>query len=151
MKNQIINSVLRNWKSGITVALVNIPLSVALAIASGATPAQKESLPPFGRVFCLSFWKSLQYRRSYWRAFGIAVWICGAVRDVTSSTSRTSFGSVHSSAFFFRLDRYIIFIPKSVIYGFTLGIAIILALGQAENALGISLASKSKMYSKILL
>ncbi|MDO8530004.1 MAG: SulP family inorganic anion transporter [bacterium] len=29
-----------NWKSGITVALVSIPLSISLAIASGATPLQ---------------------------------------------------------------------------------------------------------------
>jgi MFS superfamily sulfate permease-like transporter len=27
-----------NWKSGLTVSLVSIPLSVSLAVASGATP-----------------------------------------------------------------------------------------------------------------
>ncbi len=28
----------RNWKSGVTVALISMPLSISLAVASGATP-----------------------------------------------------------------------------------------------------------------
>merc|ERR1711924_451311 len=30
----------RNWRSALTVSLVNIPLSISLAIASGGTPMQ---------------------------------------------------------------------------------------------------------------
>lgn len=36
MKEKII----QNWKSGLTVSIVSIPLSLALAISSGATPTQ---------------------------------------------------------------------------------------------------------------
>ncbi len=41
MKNKItsISKKMRsNWKAGLTVALVSLPLSVSLAVASGATP-----------------------------------------------------------------------------------------------------------------
>ena len=30
----------RNWRAALTVSLVNIPLSISLAIASGGTPVQ---------------------------------------------------------------------------------------------------------------
>lgn len=145
MKNQIINSVLRNWKSGITVALVNIPLSVALAIASGATPAQGIITAFWAGLFASLFGGSHYNIVGPTGAlsgllFGFAVLYGMSLLPLLALLS----GVCILLAFFFRLDRYIIFIPKSVIYGFTLGIAIILALGQAENALGISLASKSK-------
>lgn len=39
-KNLLKQHVRENWKSGLTVAFINIPLSLALAIASGATPVQ---------------------------------------------------------------------------------------------------------------
>lgn len=29
-----------NWKAWLTVAMINIPLSISLAVASGATPLQ---------------------------------------------------------------------------------------------------------------
>jgi hypothetical protein len=32
--------IMQNWKSGLTVSIVSIPLSLALAISSGATPTQ---------------------------------------------------------------------------------------------------------------
>ena len=30
--------ILQNWKSGLTVALISVPLSIALSVASGAGP-----------------------------------------------------------------------------------------------------------------
>ena len=36
--NNIFGRVKSNWKSGITVSFVSIPLSVSLAIAAGSTP-----------------------------------------------------------------------------------------------------------------
>jgi hypothetical protein len=32
------NLILQNWKSGLTVALISVPLSIALSVASGAGP-----------------------------------------------------------------------------------------------------------------
>jgi SulP family sulfate permease len=37
----------------------------------------------------------------------------------------------------FRLDRYIVFIPSSVVHGFTLSVAFVIGLGQLNSALGL--------------
>jgi MFS superfamily sulfate permease-like transporter len=40
MKDKYLNRIKNNWKAGVTVALVSVPLSVSLAVASGGTPIQ---------------------------------------------------------------------------------------------------------------
>lgn len=37
---KILSNLKSNWKAGLTVAMINIPLSISLAVASGATPLQ---------------------------------------------------------------------------------------------------------------
>ena len=41
-------------------------------------------------------------------------------------------------AYLLKWDKYIIFIPRSIVHGFTLGVAFIIGLGQLDNVLGIS-------------
>lgn len=38
--NQLLSLLKENWLSGLIVGIVNIPLSLSLAIASGASPLQ---------------------------------------------------------------------------------------------------------------
>lgn len=40
MVKNIVNQISKNFKSGLSVAIVSIPLSIPLAVASGATPLQ---------------------------------------------------------------------------------------------------------------
>lgn len=144
MKKQV-DYVLQNWRSGITVALVNIPLSMALAIASGATPTQG-IITAFWAGLVASFFGGSHYNivgptgALSGFLFGFAVFYGWNALPLLALFS----GILMLFAFFFRLDRYIIFIPRSVVYGFTLGIAIILILGQVDNALGIYTVEKGE-------
>jgi SulP family sulfate permease len=49
-----------------------------------------------------------------------------------------------------RLGRYIAFIPSSVIAGFTSGIALIIAIGQLDNVLGIQTPKAKNALEKLL-
>ncbi len=135
----ILNKVKRNWKSGLTVALVSIPLSVSLAVASGANPIQGivtavwaggvEALlggstynivGPAGALTGILAAFALQYGPQYLPSLaiitGVMILIAGALK----------------------LEKYLVYIPASVIHGFTLGVAILIAFGQLNAALGLS-------------
>src|SRR5690606_17624977 len=49
-----------------------------------------------------------------------------------------------------KLGRFIAFIPSSVITGFTSGIALIIAIGQTDNFLGVHTAEKETALQKLL-
>lgn len=129
----------QNWKSGLTVAFITIPLSLALAIASGATPVQ-------GIITAL--WAGL-----------IGAFLGGSQFNIIGPTGALSgilisFAIIHGASslpviailagviillfYIFKLDKYIIFIPRSVVQGFTLGVAFIIAFGQLDSILGLS-------------
>ena len=133
------NNLKHNWKSGLTVACISIPLSLALAIASGATPVQ-------GIITAL--WAGLigaLLGGSYFNIIGPT----GALSGIL-----ISFAIVHGSSslpviailagviilffYVFKFDKYIIFIPRSVVQGFTLGVAFIIAFGQLDSIFGVS-------------
>ncbi len=141
------NHFLQNWKSGLTVALISIPLALALAIASGATPTQG---------IITAFWAGIigaSLGGSHYNIIGPT----GALSGVLVSYSLIhgyhvlSVIALLSGLFIFicymlRFDKYIIFIPKSVIHGFTLGVAFIIALGQIDNILGLKGIEKSDSF-----
>lgn len=128
-----------NWKSGLTVALVSIPLSIALAIASGATPTQ-------GVITAL--WAGLIgaiFGGSHFNIIGPTGALSGIliVFSVANGYIYLPLLAIISGvmiilAYYFHLDRYIIFIPRSVVHGFTLGVALIIGLGQLDNIFGLS-------------
>jgi SulP family sulfate permease len=142
----------QNWKAGFTVSLVSIPLSLALAIASGATPTQG---------ITTAFWAGL-----------LSAFLGGSHYNVTGPTGAlsgilVSFTLVYGYqvlplvailsgflillCYFFNLDKYIIFIPRSVVHGFTLGIAFIIGFGQLDNALGLTNIPKTENFLKNIL
>ncbi len=139
MKNHDLAERIRfNWKSGITVAFVSIPLSIALAIASGATPTQG---------IITAFWAGLLgafFGGSHFNIIGPTGALSGilltyaivngyAVLPIIAIIS----GVIILVVWTLKLDRYIIFIPKVVVHGFTLGVAFIIALGQLDSMLGL--------------
>jgi SulP family sulfate permease len=128
-----------NWKSGLTVALVSLPLSLSLAIASGATPIMG---------IITAVWAGLVaavFGGSDYNVIGPA----GALAAIIAA-----FGMVFGPAlmpalaicsgllmlaiWLLRLDRYLVFIPSSVMYGFTLGVGLAIGLGQLNSVLGLS-------------
>ena len=136
---KIFNELSSNWKAGIIVALVNIPLSLSLAIASGATPT-------VGIITAI--WAGIVAAimgGSHFNVVGPAGALSGILIVYVMSYGVSIVpvlalfaGIIIVIVWFFRLDKYIIFIPSSVVHGFTLAVAVTLALGQVNFALGLS-------------
>lgn len=134
-----IANIKHNWKSGATVALVAMPLSISLAVASGSTPT-------VGIITAV--WAGLiagLFGGSNFNVVGptgalsglIAAYV--ATNGIDSLASLTIItGALILVAYTFKLERYLFFIPGSVVHGFTLGVAGIIAFNQLNFALGIS-------------
>lgn len=132
------NKLLENYKSALTVSLVNIPLSVALAISSGASVNQG---------IITAFWAGIIaafFGGSHFNIIGPTGALAGLLLAATLSFGVQTLpviaffsGLLIFLAYAFKLEKYIIFIPKSVVHGFTLGIAIVLIISQLNNAFGI--------------
>jgi sulfate permease, SulP family len=138
-KFQLKNSLKLNWKSGLTVAFISIPLSLALAIASGATPVQG---------IITAFWAGLIGAFLGGSQFNI-IGPTGALSGILISFAITNgyfalpiiailSGIIILAFYIFKFDKYIIFIPRSVVQGFTLGVAFIIAFGQLDSILGLN-------------
>jgi SulP family sulfate permease len=139
MITSIAARVKKNWKSGLTVALVSIPLSVSLAVAS-------ESTPTVGIITAV--WAGI-----------VASLLGGSNYNIVGPTGAlsgvlASYAILHGSASLamvaivagvftlvaglLKLERYLVFVPASTIHGFTLGVAFIIAFNQFNFAFGLS-------------
>jgi sulfate permease, SulP family len=144
--------IIRNWKSGLTVALVSIPLSLALAIASGATPVQG---------IITAFWAGLlgaYFGGSNYNIIGPTGALSGILLGYAITYGHQTLpivalisGIMILAVYILKLDRYIIFIPRSVVTGFTLGVAFIIAFGQLDNMLGIAGVEKKGTFLENML
>eukprot|EP01038_Epipyxis_sp_PR26KG_P015538 gene15538-20979_t len=144
----------KNISSGLTVALVNIPLSITLAIAGGAGPVP-------GIV--TAFWCGLicaLFGGSEFNIVGPTEALSGilAVASLKLSPTILPWLSVWSgilTLLLWRLDLvdYLLFIPSSVIQGFTLGVAIIIGLGQLDFSIGLEIHhdKTTEFYQKFLI
>ncbi len=129
-------------QAGITVALVALPLSIAIAIASGATPAQGILTAIIGGfVISLASGSRVQIGGPT-GAFIVVVYGVIAEFGYDGLVLATLMaGVILTIAGFFRAGRLIAFVPEAVINGFTIGIAIIIAFSQVKDAFGLSIAS----------
>lgn len=128
----------RNWKSGLTVALVSIPLSVSLAVASQATPTVGIITAIWAGIIAAIF------GGSHYNVVGPTGALSGllAAQALTNGPGCLPMLAILSGAFilcayYFRLERYLIFIPASVLHGFIIGVAAIIILNQFDFAFGI--------------
>lgn len=142
VKNMSLNAVTQrihaNWKSGITVSLVSIPLSVSLAIASQSTPLAG---------IITAIWAGL-----------IASLFGGSKFNITGPTGALSgilatYAIIHGAdalatlaivagfmillSYLLRFEKFLVFVPASTIQGFTLGVAFIIAFNQFNFAFGL--------------
>lgn len=141
----------RNWKSGITVSLVSIPLSVSLAVAANATPLMG---------IITGVWAGLVASFFGGSNFNI-VGPTGALSGILAMFAIThgvdalpalavASGVIILVSFALRLEKYIILIPSSVIHGFTLGVAFIIGLNQLNYALGLQgLPAREKFINNV--
>jgi SulP family sulfate permease len=138
-----------NWKSGITVSLVSVPLSVSLAIAGGATPLMGIITAVWAGLFAAIF------GGSNFNIVGPTGALSGLllVFAINNGVDALSFlaiatGLVVLAIWALKLEKYIVFIPASVLHGFTLGVAFIIGLNQLNFALGLS---KLPQHEKFIL
>lgn len=127
-----------NWKSGLTVSFVSIPLSISLAIAGGASPVMGIITAIWAGVIAGIFGGS-RYN---------IVGPTGALSGLLAAYALThgmgalpmlaiATGVIILVSFALKLERYLIFIPASTIQGFVLGVAFIIGLNQLNYALGL--------------
>lgn len=138
-----------NWKSGLTVALVSIPLSISLAIASGATPIMGIITAVWAGLIA-SFFGGSNYN-----IVGPAGALSGILAAYALLHGAGSLpliaiiaGIIILISYIFRLERFLTFVPGSTIHGFTLGVGIIIALNQLNFAFGLSGLPKHEEFIK---
>lgn len=146
--NEVGKRTRENWKAGLTVALISVPLSIALSIASGAGPVP-------GLI--TGVWATLIagfFGGSHFNIIGAA----GALTTVLFASTLSApaglgaavlpfvamaTGLIILLVWFFALDRYLYYIPSSVMYGFAAGVAILIAASQLFDASGLSSLSRT--------
>lgn len=127
--------------AGLTVALVAIPLSIAIAIASGAEPAQGiVTVIVAGMLVSLLGGSRVQIGGPT-GAFIVVVYSVIAEHGYDGLVLATFMaGLILLLAGVLRVGNLIQYVPESVINGFTIGIAVIIATSQLKDFFGIDVA-----------
>jgi sulfate permease, SulP family len=129
--------------SGLTVAIVALPLSMAIAIASGVTPDRGLYTAVIGGFIVSLLGGSRFQIGGPAGAFIVLVSLTAERHGVDGVILATSMAGVFLIvAGLLRLGTYIKFIPYPVTVGFTAGIAVIIFASQLKDLLGITLATK---------
>jgi len=117
-----------NFKAGVTVATVSLPLSISLSIASGAGPTLGVITSIWAGLFA-SFFGSSKYNivgvagslasllTSYVFSFGL-FGVDSSVMIATLPLLTLVTAGVIFIMYFFQLHKYFRYIPSSVMYGF---------------------------------
>src|SRR6195256_588856 len=129
--------------SGLTVAIVALPLSMAIAIASGVTPDRGLYTAVIGGFIVSLLGGSRFQIGGPAGAFIVLVALTAERQGVDGVILATCMAGVFLiAAGFLRLGNYIKFIPYPVAVGFTAGIAVIIFASQLKDLLGIALTAK---------
>ena len=124
--------------AGVTVAMVAIPLSIAIAIASGATPAQG-LITAIVAGFLISLLGGSRVQiGGPTGAFIVVVYSVIADHGYDGLVMATLMaGVILILAGLLRVGNLIAYVPEPVINGFTIGIGVIIASGQLKDFAGL--------------
>src|SRR3954469_6922614 len=125
--------------AGVTVALVALPLSIAIAIASGATPKAGLITAIIGGFLISLLGGSRVQIGGPTGAFIVVV--AGVIAQFGYGgllLATLLAGVILVCAALVRAGRLIALVPEPVIEGFTVGIALIIAVSQLKDLLGLS-------------
>ncbi|CCV04136.1 Sulfate transporter family protein [Mesorhizobium metallidurans STM 2683] len=127
--------------AGLTVAIVALPLSMAIAIASGVTPERGLYTSIVGGFIISALGGSRFQIGGPAGAFIVLVAATVARAGIDGLLLATMMAGIFLLAIgYLRLGTYIKFIPYPVTVGFTAGIAIIIFSGQIVELFGLKLA-----------
>ena len=130
--------------AGITVALVALPLSVAIAIASGADPRAGLVTAIVGGFLISLLGGSRVQIGGPTGAFIVVVY--GVIQQYGFDgllLATLMAGFILLVGGLLRAGRFIALVPEPVIEGFTVGIAVIIAVSQLKDLFGLSLGPVS--------
>jgi SulP family sulfate permease len=125
--------------AGVTVALVALPLSIAIAIASGATPRAGLVTAIIGGFLISLLGGSRVQIGGPTGAFIVVV--AGVIQQYGFDgllLATLLAGVILVAAGLVRAGRFVALVPEAVIEGFTVGIALIIAVSQLKDLLGLS-------------
>jgi SulP family sulfate permease len=126
--------------AGLTVAIVALPLSMAIAIASGASPAQGLATAIVGGFLVSALGGSRFQIGGPAGAFIVLVSATAAQHGMDGLILAVLMsGFILAAVGFLRLGAYIKFVPYPVTVGFTAGIAVIIFASQIKELLGLAL------------
>ncbi|MDK3016819.1 SulP family inorganic anion transporter [Pseudodonghicola flavimaris] len=126
--------------AGITVAMVALPLSLAIAIASGAEPAAGLVTAIVAGFLISAFGGSRVQIGGPTGAFIVVVYGVIAEHGYDGLVLATFMaGLILIVAGWLRAGNLISFVPEPVINGFTIGIGVIIGFGQISNFFGLTL------------
>jgi SulP family sulfate permease len=129
--------------AGLTVAIVALPLSMAIAIASGVTPDRGLYTAVIGGFIVSLLGGSRFQIGGPAGAFIVLVALTAERHGVDGVILATAMAGVFLiAAGFLRLGTYIKFIPYPVTVGFTAGIAVIIFASQLKDLFGVTLTTK---------
>lgn len=131
-----------NWKAGLTVAMINIPLSISLAVASWATPLQWIITWIWAWIIASIF------ASSHYNVF----WVAGALSSILmwfvllhpeNWIYLLPLIAIFSGIFIlivylFKFTKYITLIPSTALHWFLISVGITIALSQIPGALWLN-------------
>ncbi len=138
-KEELKKQLPRDVVSGIMVAVVALPLSIALAIASGVSPERGLYTAIVAGFFIALFGGSRVQISGPTAAFATIVAGIVAADGIEGLVAATLIAGVLLILMgLFKLGAIIRFVPYTITTGFTAGIAATLVIGQAKDFLGLT-------------
>jgi len=128
-----------NLKPGLTVSLVSMPLSLSLSVAAKGTPLMGVITAAWAGMFAALF------SSSNYNIVGPTGALSGLLANYAQQYDDVSVlpylaivsGLITMLIYALKWQKYIMFIPSSVIHGFTIGVAFIIGLNQLNSAFGL--------------
>lgn len=140
LKNYDKKSLLSDVIAGVIVAIIALPLSLALAIASNVSPTQGLYTAIFAGFTIALFGGSKVNISGPTAAFATIVATIATVKGTSALILATVVAGILLMIMgLLRLGTLIKYIPKTITVGFTAGIAVTLVIGQLSNFLGVEI------------
>ncbi len=146
MKQYTKEQFLKDVVAGVIVAIIALPLSIALALASGVTP-EKGIYTAVTAGFVISFLGGSRVQIAGPTA-AFATIVAGIVSKNGMDgliVATVMAGIILMLMGFLRLGNLIKFIPYTITTGFTAGIAVTIFVGQIKDFLGLTLVTKEPL------